>query len=87
MKKVYEKPRLYVESFELENHIATGGCDYTSGATKYKSECYILVDDDEGFDSLKFFLEGNFNCTDGEATYDKECTDTFLNAVGSYFFS
>ena len=39
------------------------------------------------FDTKHFFAETTQGCTDGEAYQDKTCTDTFVNATGSYFYS
>lgn len=89
MKKSYEKPMIYAESFELDQCIAT--CDVNSsqtGTNQYRNNCVIVVDD--GFDIQHFFAEGiqpTPGCSDGEAKPNEVCTDTFVNAVGDYFYS
>lgn len=88
MKKKYEKPMIYTESFELDQCIAT--CQVNSsitGTQQYRDNCVIITDDGGMFDTMHFFLESTTACIDGEATEDTECTDTFVNAAGAYFYS
>lgn len=88
MKKAYEKPMIYIESFELDQCIAT--CQVNSsqtGTNQYRDSCVIITDDGGMFDTMYFFAESNQACIHGEAQVDEECTDTFVNAAGSYFYS
>lgn len=88
MKKSYKKPMIYAESFELDQCIAT--CQVNSSQThtnQYRNNCVIITDDGGMFDTKYFFAEATQGCTDGEAYQDDECTDTFVNATGSYFYS
>lgn len=88
MKKTYEKPMVYIESFELDQCIAT--CQINSsqtGTNQYRDNCVIITDDGGMFETMYFFAETYDPCTDGEAYVDQECTDTFVNAAGSYFYS
>ena len=47
----------------------------------------IIADDGGMFDTKYFFAEATQACKDGEAYQDDECTDVFVNATGSYFYS
>ena len=89
MKKSYEKPMIYAESFELDQCIAT--CQVNSsitGTNQYRNNCEIVINDSNIFGPMHFFAEENTNgCGDGEAYVDEECTDVFVNATGSYFYS
>ncbi|MFR5366714.1 hypothetical protein [Intestinibacter bartlettii] len=88
MKKSYEKPMIYAESFELDQCIAT--CQVNSsqtGTNQYRNNCVIIAYDGGMFDTEYFFAESTAACTSGEAYQDEECTDTFVNATGSYFYS
>lgn len=88
MKKSYEKPIIYTESFELDQCIAT--CQVNSSQTQtnqYRNNCVIITDDGGMFDTMYFFAETTIACKDGEAIVDEECTDTFVNATGAYFYS
>ena len=87
MKKSYEKPMIYAESFELDQCIAT--CQVNSSQThtnQYRNNCVVEITDD-GFETLYFFAETTTGCADGEAYQDKDCVDTFVNEVGNYFYS
>ncbi|SCI70568.1 hypothetical protein [Intestinibacter bartlettii] len=88
MKKSYEKPMIYAESFELDQCIATCQVNNSQTGTKqYRDNCVIITDDGGMFDTKYFFAESTAACTSGEAYQDDECTDTFVNATGSYFYS
>lgn len=58
MKKKYEKPQVYMEKFELAEHIA--GCHLTL-VTKNPNECQAggTVDDEY---AESWFVEANNNC-------------------------
>lgn len=89
MKKSYEKPMIYAESFELDQCIAT--CQVNSsitGTNQYRNNCEIVISDTDMFGPMYFFAEENTTgCGDGEADVNEECTDTFLTATASYFYS
>ena len=79
---------IYAESFELDQCIAT--CQVNSsqtGTNQYRNNCVIITDDGGMFDTEYLFAESTAACTSGEAYQDEECTDTFVNATGSYFYS
>lgn len=52
MKKEYEKPQIYIERFELAQHIAS--CDYDSNGTQNDKGCTFTGD--AGFGEMKIFL-------------------------------
>ena len=75
MKKVYEKPQVYMERFELAEHIA--GCSLTllnDDVTKCVAEGTI-----EGAYSENFFISGNNACG---STTDAFCiTNSSINVT------
>lgn len=89
MKKSYEKPVIYAESFELDQCIASCEVNHSqSGANQYRDNCVITIfDSNKKFDPQNLFIEENDACTDGEGCIDSECTDTFVNIKANYFYS
>lgn len=62
--KVYEKPRIYIESFELSQHIAA--CAWDMSNSKTVEECSAESDSDIIFvDGIHAFIDANPSCTDG----------------------
>ena len=60
MKKTYEKPMLYAETFELMEHIASGSClNATTPTTFADYSCPYYA---EGYGII--FMDGNASCTD-----------------------
>lgn len=56
MKKVYEKPYVYVESFEVSQHIAS--CDFNIRGSQSVENCYAVESDDAGYETggAKIFM-------------------------------
>lgn len=62
--KVYEKPRVYIEKFELSEHVADCGWELQSNDTK---SCYATVDPTWGYpEELKGFTPGVVELCDVE---------------------
>lgn len=73
MKKVYEKPYAYVETFEVSQHIAS--CDFNIRGNQSVENCYAVGNDPEYGNGKVFLLAGtcdivvedycNYNAADG----------------------
>lgn len=60
----YEKPKLYIERFELSQHIAS--CAWDMSNFKTLEECSAESDEEWiGIPGINAFLELNEKCTDG----------------------
>ena len=87
MKKVYEKPRLYAESFELTEHIADNGCGGSIAsqitAKDFTTSCVWKIGGDE---NNLGFLESNLSCfAPGFDTQNPEftCYEINITATGT----
>ena len=82
MKKQYRKPSLFIESFELAEHIA-GPCNYLESydVSRYQvthrngTQCEMLLWDDEYREWESFFTSSASCVQDGENFY---CYNAFL---------
>lgn len=64
--KVYEKPRVYIERFELSQHIAA--CAWDMSNSKNINECSATVDPSCGYpDGVNMFTGENSLCNLTEA--------------------
>lgn len=61
--KKYEKPRVYIERFELSQHIAS--CAWDMSNSKNVEECSAVGDPEWDLPALNAFLDGNEKCTYG----------------------
>ena len=66
MKKPYEKPMLYAESFTLVEHIASaceGAIDFGTPVNAQDMSCgFKLSESDPFFPGLTLFMNGSLNC-------------------------
>lgn len=70
MKKTYEKPEVYFESFELSTSIATGcGVGYNHQNTNFSngSTCYLI------FGTKRIFLTSTAGCTKTDFDENQFC--------------
>lgn len=77
MRKVYEKPWIYMEQLELSEHIAA--CDWDYNNNTEATSCFAEGELDGYTGTVKIFLEGVTNCalTDDYCNYtasDKSVT-------------
>lgn len=73
MKKVYEKPNVYIETFELSQHIAS--CDFNIRGEQNVQNCFAVGEDPDYGTAKVFMLTGtcdvvvedycNYNAADG----------------------
>lgn len=75
MKKVYAKPIVCVEHFEMSQHIAS--CDFNVRGMNSVEDCYAVGKDSE-FNGERLFMSGN-----GECHVDTEefCTYNAMNLL------
>ena len=80
MKKVYEKPRVYVEKLQLAEHIASCDWDYNNNFQK-PTDCYA-EGTLEGFGTVNVFLENVNGCvlTDEYCNYTAEDKSVTFNS-------
>lgn len=77
--KVYEKPRVYIERFELSQHVADCGWELQQDN---ENVCYAISDPEWGFpDGLKAFMGSNTNCDTEPEGY---CYTPSSGAVGLF---
>ena len=80
MKKVYEKPSILVENFELSQHIAS--CTLTMKNQKDILDCYAVYAESNKYGNLQLFTAGNQNC---QVPGESFCTYNMADSTfGSY---
>ena len=58
MKKVYEKPYAYVETFEVSQHIASCEFNYRGNTDPTINSCYAVGSDPDYGDAKIFLVQG-----------------------------
>ncbi len=77
MKKVYQKPSFYAETFQLVEHVASCNAGESITTVNYRDKTSCSYQDND----VIIFLDGVSNCQTTELNYDHSMFDSFQDYI------
>lgn len=80
MKKAYSRPKVYIESFELLEHIASCTSNPSITQVTYRDPHSCSYNDR----NVHLYYSEVSSCSDNEQTFDREAAETFEEYIASF---